>query len=395
MSIEIAARIGRIKPSATLTITARAGELRAQGRDIISLSTGEPDFDTPAHIKAAAKQAIDEGFTKYTPIDGIPSLKDAIIDKLDHDNRLHYAPNQILVSTGAKQSLFNIIMSLINAPDEVIIPAPYWVSYPDLVLVAGGTPIILETTAKQNFKITPNQLKQALTDHTRLLILNSPSNPTGTAYSEAELKKLGEVLLNYPNVHIISDDIYEHIHWGKAPFSNIVMACPELYDRTTIINGVSKAYSMTGWRIGYAAGPATLIAAMKKLQSQSTSNACSIAQRAALSAIAGSQECVSDMSRVFKSRHDKVLNKLQKLPGIQCTPTDGTFYIFPNIQDVILSRNDIHSDIDFAEQLLVDYGVATVPGTAFGSPGHIRISIATSLDLLEKALSRIEQFLNR
>lgn len=394
MSKHLAERVKRIKPSPTLTISARASEMKSQGRDVISLSTGEPDFDTPDHIKQAAKLAMTEGKTKYTPIDGIPALKQAICEKFHNDNKIEYEPNQILVSNGAKQSVFNCVMALVNNGDEVVIPAPYWVSYPDIVLVAGGLPVIIETTRKQSFKITPADLKQALNEKTRLVFLNSPSNPTGVAYTMEELKKLADVLLDFPDVFIVSDDIYEHIYWGKSAFANIVMACPELKERTIVINGVSKAYSMTGWRIGYSASCVELSLAMKRLQSQSTSNPCSISQYAATAALVESQDCVDDMTRVFKSRHDKALAKLQKLEGIDCEATDGTFYMFPNVQAIIDSRDDLQTDYDFVEKFLVDYEVATVPGSAFGAPGHIRLSIATSLEQIEKGLMRLEQFIS-
>ncbi len=389
MTIQLSNRVKAVKPSPTLAITARAAEMRAAGKDIIGLGAGEPDFDTPDHIKAAAIDALNKGFTKYTAVDGIPSLKQAIIDKFKRDNGFDYQLNQILVSCGGKQSFYNMAQALLNPGDEVIIPAPYWVSYPDMVLLAEATPVIVETTQAQHFKISPEQLRHAITDKTRLMVINSPSNPTGVAYSLDELKALAEVLLDYPNIVIATDDMYEHILWQKGRFVNILNACPELYPRTMVLNGVSKAYSMTGWRIGYAGGPAEIIAAMRKIQSQSTSNPTSISQVAAEAAITGDQRCIDDMMQEFKKRHDFVVEALNKIDGIDCMATDGTFYVFPNIQKALGNLSGIDSDLDFAEYLIEKAGVALVPGTAFGCPGHIRISIATSMDNLSNALERI------
>ena len=391
MTIQLSDRVKAVKPSPTLAITARAAEMRAAGKDIIGLGAGEPDFDTPEHIKAAAIEAINNGFTKYTAVDGIPSLKQAIIDKFKKDNGFDYQLNQILVSCGGKQSFYNLAQALLNPGDEVIIPAPYWVSYPDMVLLADAVPVIVETTQQQQFKITAEQLRNAITDKTRLLVINSPSNPTGVAYSEPELKALAEVLLEYPDIIVATDDMYEHILWKKGTFVNILNACPQLYDRTMVLNGVSKAYSMTGWRIGYAAGPVEIIAAMRKIQSQSTSNPTSISQVAAEAAITGDQSCIDEMMVEFKKRHDFVVDALNKLDGIDCLATDGTFYVFPNIEKLIQRLEGIDSDMDFAEYLIEKAGVALVPGTAFGSPGHMRISIATSMENLEQALERIKQ----
>ncbi len=391
MTIQLSDRVKAVKPSPTLAITTRAAEMRAAGKDIIGLGAGEPDFDTPEHIKAAAIEAINNGFTKYTAVDGIPSLKQAIIDKFKQDNGFDYQLNQILVSCGGKQSFYNLAQALLNSGDEVIIPAPYWVSYPDMVLLADAVPVIVETTQQQQFKITAEQLRNAITDKTRLLVINSPSNPTGVAYSEPELKALAEVLLEYPDIIVATDDMYEHILWKKGTFVNILNACPQLYDRTMVLNGVSKAYSMTGWRIGYAAGPVEIIAAMRKIQSQSTSNPTSISQVAAEAAITGDQSCIDEMMVEFKKRHDFVVDALNKLEGIDCLPTDGTFYVFPNIEKLIQRLEGIDSDMDFAEYLIEKAGVALVPGTAFGSPGHMRISIATSMENLEQALERIKQ----
>jgi aspartate aminotransferase len=382
-----------VKPSPTLAITARAGALRAEGKDIIGLGAGEPDFDTPEHIKQAAIDALNNGFTKYTAVDGTADLKQAIIAKFSRDNNLDYEANQILVSVGGKQSFYNLSQAYINAGDEVIIPAPYWVSYPDIVLLADGVPVIVEGDQSADFKITPEQLEAAITDKTRLFVINSPSNPTGMAYSKAELTALGEVLRKYPNILIATDDMYEHIYWAEEPFCNIVMACPDLYDRTIVLNGVSKAYSMTGWRIGYAAGPVSLISAMKKIQSQSTSNPTSISQVAATEALNGDQQCIQDMLVEFKKRHDMVVAELNKFDGVDCIKTDGTFYVYPNIEKAIAKLDGIDDDLAFAEALLVDKGVAVVPGTAFGLAGHMRLSIATSEENLRNALIRIGEFL--
>lgn len=395
MDVQLSNRVNSIKPSPTLAVTNRAAELRAAGQNIIGLGAGEPDFDTPAHIKQAAIDALNSGFTKYTAVDGTPALKKAIIAKFENENGLKYEANQILVSCGGKQSFFNMALALLDAGDEVIIPAPYWVSYPDMVKVADGVPVILTTTQEQRFKITPEQLEQAITDKTRLVVLNSPSNPTGVAYTEEELKALAEVLKRYPNVLIATDDMYEHIRFTGKPFCNIVNACPELYERTIVLNGVSKAYSMTGWRIGYAAGPAKLIGAMKKIQSQSTSNPTSISQVAAQAALEGSQECVEEMVKAFKERHDYVVSALNAIDGVECIEADGTFYAFPSFQKVIDSRPEFEDDIALAEFLLIEAGVALVPGSAFGAPGNLRLSFATSLDTLKDAIARIAKALEK
>ncbi len=363
--------------------------MRAAGKDIVSLGAGEPDFDTPDHIKAAAVKALDNGFTKYTAVDGIPSLKKAIINKFKNDNGLDYQPKQILVSCGGKQSSYNLIQALINPGDEVIIPAPFWVSYPDMVLLADGVPVTIETTQAQQFKISPEQLRAAITDKTRLMFINSPSNPSGIAYTLDELKAIGDVLKDFPNIIIATDDMYEHILWEKGTFVNILNAHPELYDRTVVMNGVSKAYSMTGWRIGYAAGPVNLIAAMTTIQSQSTSNPTSISQVAAEAALTGDQSFIDDMRVEFKKRHDFVVAEFNKMDGVDCIGTDGTFYVFPNVEKLIARLDNINDDLEFAEYLIEKAGVALVPGSAFGCPGHIRISIATSMANLEKAMERI------
>lgn len=395
MDIKLSQRVQSIKPSPTLAITARAAALRAEGKDVIGLGAGEPDFDTPEHIKQAAIIAINEGKTKYTAVDGTAELKQAVIDKFARDNALDYKSNQILVSVGGKQSFFNLTQAILDEGDEVIIPAPYWVSYPDMVLLANGTPVIIEAGQDQRFKITPEQLEATITAKTRLFVINSPSNPSGLAYSKAELEALGEVLRKHPHVLIATDDMYEHILWTEEAFHNIVMACPDLYDRTIVLNGVSKAYSMTGWRIGYAAGPAPLIAAMKKIQSQSTSNPASISQAASVEALDGDQQCIQDMLVEFKKRHDMVVKRLNAMDGIESLESDGTFYVFPNISDVIDRMEGINDDLDFAEALLVDKGVAIVPGTAFGLKNHMRLSIATSKENLINALDRIADFIKQ
>lgn len=393
-TLTLAARVGRIKPSPTLAVTARAAELRAAGRDIIGLGAGEPDFDTPEHIKAAAIAAIQGGQTKYTAVDGTPALKAAIIAKFERDNGFSFAADQILVSCGGKQSFYNLVMALLNPGDEVIIPAPYWVSYPDMVLLADGKPVELLAGIEQRFKITAAQLEAAITPKTRLFVINSPSNPTGMAYTRAELEALGEVLRKHPRVVIATDDMYEHILWAEEPFTNILNVCPDLVNRTIVLNGVSKAYSMTGWRIGYAGGPVELIKAMKKIQSQSTSNPASISQAAAAAALNGNQDCIKTMLKAFKERHDYLVAALNGLPGFTCLPGDGTFYAFPNVQDVIDRLPDINNDVELAEKLISEANVALVPGSAFGAPGHVRLSFATSLEVLKEAVARLQKFLS-
>ncbi|OQX34783.1 MAG: aspartate aminotransferase, partial [Candidatus Sedimenticola endophacoides] len=357
------------------------------------LGAGEPDFDTPEHIKAAARKAIDEGFTKYTPVDGTPGLKRAIIDKFKRDNGFDYAPEEILVSCGGKQSFYNLAQATLDEGDEVVIPVPYWVSYPDMAILAGGIPVLVNAGAGQRFKITPKQLDASINELTRLVVINSPSNPTGMAYTEEELAALGEVLLDHPNVVVATDDMYEHIRWTGKPFVNILNACPALRDRCMVLNGVSKAYSMTGWRIGYAAGPANIIKAMKKIQSQSTSNPTSIAQVAAQAALEGPQDCIDEMLVHFKQRHDYVVERLNAMPGVECLPADGTFYCFPRVQEAIDKIAGVHNDVELAEHLIEHAGVALVPGSAFGLDGHVRLSIATSMENLTKALDRLERAL--
>jgi aspartate aminotransferase len=382
-------KLAGIKPSITLTVAARAIALKAQGEDIIDLGVGEPDFDTPDFIKEAAVKAIHDGFTKYTAVDGTAGLKQAIVQKFARENQLHYQPNQILVSCGAKHSLFNLFMAVLNPGEEVIIPAPYWVSYPDMVMLADGVPVSVSTPATQRFKMSPAQLEAAITPQTRLLILNSPSNPSGMAYTRAELGALAEVLLRHPHVLIATDDIYEHILWTDTPFLNIVQVCPALADRTIVVNGVSKAYAMTGWRIGYAAGPIDVITAMRKIQSQSTSNPNSIAQVAAETALNGDQGFIKTMTAEFKRRHDFMVQEINTIPGLSLMPCDGTFYAFISIEELLANNGDIADDVAFAELLLQKAKVSVVPGSGFGVPGYIRASFATSMEQLQSAVKRI------
>jgi len=394
-TIRLAGRVGRIKPSPTLAVEARAKELKAQGKDVISLGAGEPDFDTPEHIKEAAIRAIRSGFTKYTEVDGTPSLKQAVIGKFKRDNGLDYSPEQILVSVGGKQSFFNLAQALLEKGDEVVIPAPYWVSYPDMVLLADASPVIISAGIRQGYKITPEQLDTVIGFQTKLVVINSPSNPTGAIYSRRELEALGEVLRKYPDVLIATDDMYEHILWSDEPFCNIVNACPDLKERTIVLNGVSKAYAMTGWRIGYCAGPKALIAAMKKVQSQSTSNPNSIAQVAAEAALNGDQSCMVPMVRSFHERHDHVVSRLNQIRGVQCLPAQGTFYAFAHFKDAIANFSGIANDVEMAELILNEVGVALVPGSAFGAEGYMRLSFATAREKLDAALDRLEKLLGR
>jgi len=387
-------RVQRIKPSPTLAITARAKALKAEGKDIIGLGAGEPDFDTPDHIKKAAISALNAGFTKYTAVDGIPELKLAIINKFVRDNGLTYTPNQVLVSCGGKHSFYNLVEALINVGDEVIIPAPYWVSYPEMVLLANGEPVIIKSGLEQGFKITPHQLEASITPETRMFVINSPSNPSGATYSADELLGLAEVLRRYPNILIVSDDIYEHIRMDDTPFVNILTVSPDLYERCVIINGVSKAYSMTGWRIGYAAGPEWLIQAMKKIQSQSTSNPTSISQVAAQAALDGDQSCITQMTSAFRQRHEFVVAALNSIKGIRCLPSQGAFYSFPDCREAIAGLANVKNDLEFGEYLLDKIGVALIPGSAFGAPGHMRLSFATSIEQLEVAFDRLGRLLN-
>ena len=389
----------RVKPSPTIAMTTLAQELKAQGRDIISLSAGEPDFDTPEHIKRAAAAAIAAGKTKYTAPDGMPELKQAICKKFSRENALEYGPSQISVGTGGKQTLFNAFMATLNAEDEVIIPAPYWVSYPDMVLLAGGTPVVVATDVKDNYKLTAKALRAAITENTKWFIFNSPSNPTGAGYTAPELKALTDVLLDFPDVMVMSDDMYEHLTYDGFKFVSPAQVEPRLYARTLTCNGVSKAYAMTGWRIGYAAGPEALIAAMRKVQSQTTSNPCSISQWAALEALEGPQAFLQDNQTLFKGRRDLVVAGLNAIEGITCPIPEGAFYVYPSIAGLIgkttPSGKVIATDEDFAIALLEDTGVAAVFGAAFGLSPNFRISYATSESQLSEACARIAQFCDR
>jgi aspartate aminotransferase len=392
VTLSLSRRVQRVKPSPTLAVTARAARLKAEGKDVIGLGAGEPDFDTPAHIAQTGIDAIKSGFTRYTNVDGINELKDAIIAKFDVDNGIKYERSQILVSSGAKQTIYNLCMAVLDPGDEAIIPAPYWVSYPDMVMLADGHPVMPFAGQAQGYKITPRQLAAAITPKTRLVLLNSPCNPTGAAYTRAELRALGEVLLEYPRVIIGTDDMYEKIYWAPEPFCSLLTAVPELYNRTITINGVSKAYAMTGWRIGYCGGPKEIITAMGTIQGQSTSNASSISQKAAAAALSGDQTCVATMNEAFKARHDFVVQGLNSLPGVSCLAGAGTFYAFADVSKAMVSLG-CREDGEFAELLLNEGGVAVVPGGGFGAPGHIRISFATSMTNLEKAIERIGRVL--
>lgn len=376
-----------------MAVTARAKELRDAGHDVIGLGAGEPDFDTPDHVKQAAIEAIKAGQTKYTPVGGTTEMKQAVVDKFSRENGLDYGRDEILVSVGGKQSFYNLAQALLDPGDEVLIPAPYWVSYPDIVLLADASPVALPTDLSTRFKITPQQLQAAITPNSRLLVLNSPSNPTGSIYTRAELAALAEVLIAHPQVWIATDDMYEHIRWTGEDYANIVNVCAELKPRTLVLNGVSKAYAMTGWRIGYAAGDARVIAAMAKVQSQSTSNPCSISQVAAIAALNGKQDFLQQMVEAFKERHDYVVGALQQMPGVECAPADGAFYSFPSFVGV-MERLGVDDDVVLCEQILEQAQVALVPGSAFGSPGYVRLSYATSMETLREAMRRLKRFLD-
>jgi len=390
--VKLAARVAKIKPSETLAITAKANALRAEGRDVIGFGAGEPDFDTPENIKAAAIRAIEAGFTKYTPVGGTDELKDAIIAKLKRDNALEYKRSQIVVSCGAKHTLYNLAQALFEPGDEVIIPAPYWVSYPDIVVLAGGTPVIVDTLEKDSFKMKPEQLQAAITERTKAVVINSPSNPTGAAYSPEELKALAAVLLD-KEIFVICDDIYEKIIYANFPFENIATAEPRIKDRTIVVNGVSKAYAMTGWRIGYAAGPEQLIAAIIKIQSQNTSNPASISQKAAVEALNGGQGVVEKMVSEFRQRRDVIVTLLNEIDGVKCLSPEGAFYVFPNVSGIYgrsFQGKKITDSTELINYLLDEANVATVPGAAFGNDNHIRLSYATSLKNIEEGLKRIK-----
>ena len=390
MSLSVSKRMAAVKPSPTSAILALATELKAAGKDIISLGAGEPDFDTPIHIKNAAKKAIEDGLTKYTPIDGTNDLKRAIQSKFQSENNLNYQISQIIVSNGAKQCLFNICLSILSKGDEAIILAPYWVSYPDMVRISGADPVIIDAQIEDNFKITPQKLAESISNKTRLLIINNPSNPTGSCYTKKELQDLGKILKNHPKIVVVADEIYEHIYWGDSSFCSFNEACPELFDQTITVNGVSKAYAMTGWRIGYAAGPQKIITAMKTIQSQSTSNPCSISQIAALAALEGNQSVLAEMTKEYKERHDFLVAALNEIKGFECRSGEGSFYTFPRVSEVIVKKN-LNDDADLVEILIKEAGVACVPGSAFGAPGYIRLSFACSMQLLEEAIKRIKE----
>ena len=395
---ELSHLIQSIKESPTLAVTAKAIRLKAEGRDIIGLAAGEPDFDTPQHIKDAAKKAIDNGFTKYTPVAGTASLKQAVISKFKRDNGFDYEANEVIIGVGGKQCIFNYCLAVLNPGDEVIIPAPYWVSYSDITMVTGATPVIVNCGIEQGFKLSPAQLEQAITAKTKVFMINSPSNPTGAVYSLPELQALAEVLKRYPNVMIATDDMYEHVNLTGEKFHNILNAAPELKPRTIVFNGVSKAYSMTGWRIGYAAGPAYIVKAMEILQSQSTSNPTSISQVAAEAALNGDQACITPMVTAFKTRHTFVVDRFNSMNGLSCIAAGGAFYAFPDARVAIANlfaagKISVATDIALSEYLLESQGVAVVPGSAFGANGYFRISFATSMQNLENALLRIEKAL--
>ena len=385
-------RVKKVKPSATITISAKAMDLRANGIDVISLSAGEPDFDTPEHIKQAAIEAINKGQTKYTQVDGTPELKDAIISKFNRDNNLHYQRENIIVSTGAKQTLYNLFQSVLGPDDEVVIISPYWVSYPDMVILADAKPVIVETHQEDDFNIDMDSFKAALTDKTKLLILNSPSNPTGITYTKEQYESMGKILSDYPNVLIATDDMYEHIYWGNEPFTSFAEVCPNLFDRTITVNGVSKAYAMTGWRIGYCGAPESIVKGMKKVQGQSTSNPSSISQVAAIAALNGSHDVVKMMVDEYKKRHDYLCDALNDINGFNTSPGTGAFYLFPEVRSVIESKG-FADDIEFSSFLIDQANVAVIPGSAFGAEGSIRISYATSMELLKESISRIKSSL--
>ena len=394
--IELSDAVNRVQPSATIAVTTKAAELKRAGVDVIGLGAGEPDFDTPQHIKDAAIKAIQDGKTKYTPADGIPELKEAICAKFKRDNDLDYKPSQVNVSPGGKPVIFNAFISTLNPGDEVIVPAPYWVSYPDMARMAGGTPVFVQCGPNANYKLTPDALEAAITPKTKWLVLNSPSNPTGAAYTKAELRGLADVLLRHPQVFILTDDMYEHLVYDGFEYWTIAQVEPGLYDRTLTMNGVSKAYAMTGWRIGYAAGPENLIATMRKVMSQSTSNPCSISQWAAVEALNGPHDFLAERNAAFKSRRDLVVRELNKADGITCGTPEGAFYVYPNCAGVIGKRSAggalIETDKDFCSALLEAKSVAAVFGEAFGLSPAFRVSYATSTEALTEACKRIQEF---
>ena len=392
MKNPISERVRKVKPSATIAISSKAMEMRSAGVDVISMSAGEPDFDTPEYIKDAAKMAMDSGMTKYTQVDGLPDLKHAIINKFSEDNQLIYDPENILVSTGAKQTLYNLFQAILGPGDEVIIISPYWVSYPDMVLLADAKPVIVDTFQENNFALKINAFADAINDKTKLVIINSPSNPTGITFSRSDYESIGAILQNHPDVYVATDDMYEYIYWGDEPFISFAQACPSLFDRTITINGVSKSYAMTGWRIGYCGGPSDVIGGMKKVQSQSTSNASSISQAAAIAALNGSKDEIYSMVEQYKLRHDYLYTALNDIDGFKTTPGTGAFYLFPDVTNVI-EQIGFSDDVELSEYLIEKANVAVVPGSAFGSPGYIRLSYATSLELIKEAVKRISNTL--
>ena len=388
MSPILSNRVQKIKPSATMAVSDKAKQLKSQGVQIVSMGSGEPDFDTPVNIQKAATHAITAGETRYTAVDGTPQLKKAICEKFKKENGLDYSLNEVMVSSGGKQVFYNLCQAILSKGDEVIIPSPYWVSYPDMAILADATPVFIKAELDQEFKITPEQLEASINSNSKLFVLNSPSNPTGAVYTKSEIESLGAVLERHPHVNIISDDIYEHIRWEDDAFVNIAMACPNLKDRTVILNGVSKAYAMTGWRIGYAAGPEKIIKAMKKIQGQSTSNPSSISQAAAFEAISGDQSFIKMMVEAFERRHNFLVDSLNAIDGIECPQSCGAFYSFPRVQGLI-DRLGLKDDVEFSTYCLDKISLALVPGSAFGAPGYVRLSFATSMDNLKLAIDRL------
>ena len=393
MNNPISERVRKVKPSATIAISSKAMEMRSAGINVISMSAGEPDFDTPQHIKDAAKAAMDNGMTKYTQVDGTPELKEAIIKKFSDDNDLSYQPENILVSTGAKQTLYNLFQAILGDGDEVIIISPYWVSYPDMVLLADAKPVFVDTFQENNFSLDLNAFSNAINEKTKLVIINSPSNPTGITFSRSDYESIGAILENYPNTYVATDDMYEYIYWGEEPFVSFAQACPALFDRTITINGVSKSYAMTGWRIGYCGGPTDVIGGMKKVQSQSTSNPSSISQAATIAALNGSKDEIYKMVEQYKIRHDYFCDALNSIKGFKTSPGTGAFYLFPDVKDVI-DEKGFSDDVELSEYLIESANVAVVPGSAFGSKGYIRLSYATSLENIKEAVERISKSLS-
>ena len=393
MNNPISERVRKVKPSATIAISSKAMEMRSAGINVISMSAGEPDFDTPQHIKDAAKAAMDNGMTKYTQVDGTPELKEAIIKKFRNDNELSYKPENILVSTGAKQTLYNLFQAILGDGDEVIIISPYWVSYPDMVLLADAKPVFVDTFQENNFSLDLNAFSNAINEKTKLVIINSPSNPTGITFSRSDYESIGAILENYPNAYVATDDMYEYIYWGEEPFVSFAQACPALFDRTITINGVSKSYAMTGWRIGYCGGPTDVIGAMKKVQSQSTSNPSSISQAATIAALNGSKDEIYTMVEQYKIRHDYLCSALNAIEGFKTSPGTGAFYLFPDVKNVI-EKKGFSDDVELSEYLIESANVAVVPGSAFGSKGYIRLSYATSLENIKEAVERISKSLS-